>query len=333
MTTATTSAASYLDFSSFDEMRLKSKKDKNGALRDVATQFESIFLKMALKSMRDASLGDEMLDSDTTNTYRDMYDNQLSVSLAGKGTLGLADVLFRQLGGVAESTKQSGSSVTDALAIDYRSRLALAKIKSQAQPLPPKAVAPALPPVSAVVDSVSAPDAVAVDSSSPAAFARSLRDLAVQTGKKLGVEPAVLIAQAALETGWGKHMVKDAQGRSSNNFFNIKAGENWDGAKVSADTAEYSGGVRKAEVAKFRAYASPQESFSDYAQFMQSNPRYAGAIKRGAVAQEFARELQSSGYATDPLYAEKISRIAAQIQADAAANKIALGSNTHVAAR
>ena len=317
MTTAT-APASYLDFSSFDRMRLKSKTDSNGALRDVANQFESIFLKMALKSMREASLGDERLDSETTNTYRDMYDSQLAVSLAGKGTLGLANVLFRQLGGVSDAAKPGSNSVADTLAIDYRAQLALAKVKMQNAPKPvqaPAAIAPLT--VSPLGPDFQVSVEEKVDASSPQAFARSLRAVAERTGKKLGVDPTVLIAQAALETGWGKHVVSDGEGRSSISFFNIKASGTWAGSEVSATTVEYKNGVPKTGVASFRSYKNAEESFADYAQLLEKTPRYENALKKGAVPQAYAAELQKAGFATDPHYAEKVARIAEQIQKNA----------------
>jgi len=319
MTTASPTA-SYLDFSSFDQMRLKAKNDKNGALRDVAGQFESLFLKMALKSMRDASPGDELLGSEATNTFTEMYDNQLSLSLAGKGTLGLADVLFRQMGGEPDSSKTGKNSASDALAIDYRAQLKLAKLRSQpaVNPIPMTELAPS---VSKETETPAA--AAAIDSSSPAAFARSLSELAVATGKKLGVDPAVLIAQAALETGWGTHITKNGKGQTSNNLFNIKAGSHWVGPTVSANTVEFEGGVKRVEPAQFRAYATPAESFSDYAKFIQSNARYSGALAQGASAQKYAQRLQEAGYATDPNYAQKITRIAEQVRVGAGANQLA----------
>ena len=319
MTTASPTS-SYLDFNSFDQMRLKAKNDKNGALHDVAGQFESLFLKMAIKSMRDASPGDDLMGSEATNTFTEMYHNQLSLSLAGKGTLGLADVLYRQMGGEPDSSKAGKNSASDALAIDYRAQLKLAKLRSQpaANPIPMNELAPS---VGKETEPLAA--AAAIDSSSPAAFARSLSALAVTTGKKLGVDPAVLIAQAALETGWGTHVIKNEKGQTSNNLFNIKAGSHWVGPTVAANTVEFVGGEKGVEAAHFRAYATPAESFSDYAKFIQSNARYSGALAHGTSTQKYAQRLQDAGYATDPNYAQKIARIAQQVSVDTGANQLA----------
>ena len=319
MTTASPTS-SYLDFSSFDQMRLKAKNDKNGALHDVAGQFESLFLKMAIKSMRDASPGDELMGSEATSTFTEMYDNQLSLSLAGKGTLGLADVLYRQMGGEPDSSKAGKNSASDALAIDYRAQLKLAKLRSQpaVNPIPVTELTPSLSDKAVALAPVAT-----VDSSSPAAFARSLSELAVTTGKKLGVDPAVLIAQAALETGWGTHITKNGSGQTSNNLFNIKAGSHWAGPTVSANTVEFEAGEKRVESAQFRAYATPAESFSDYAKFIQSNARYSAALAQGSSAQKYAQHLQSAGYATDPNYAQKIARIAQQVRVGVGANQLA----------
>jgi flagellar protein FlgJ len=148
-----------------------------------------------------------------------------------------------------------------------------------------------------------------LDCSSPEAFVRSVWPHAQRTAQELGVSPKALVAQAALETGWGRRLANRDGGASSHNLFGIKAGSRWNGERVNASTHEYANGVRQAERADFRAYGSVGESFSDYADLL-NNPRYAQARAAGHDTRRFAQALQSAGYATDPAYAAKINAIA-----------------------
>ena len=117
------------------------------------------------------------------------------------------------------------------------------------------------------------------------------------------------MAQAALETGWGKRQIKHADGSTSHNLFGIKA-TGWNGQSAVAGTHEYVDGVRRNETASFRAYSSPAESFADYVRLLKTSPRYQQALQAGTDVQGFARGLQRAGYATDPSYAAKIAAIA-----------------------
>ncbi|HWU68597.1 MAG TPA: flagellar assembly peptidoglycan hydrolase FlgJ [Stenotrophobium sp.] len=143
----------------------------------------------------------------------------------------------------------------------------------------------------------------------PADFIRSLLPQAQAAARELGVPARVLVAQAALETGWGRHMIRNPDGSPSYNFFGIKAGRHWQGDKVSKPTTEYHGSQPAREVAQFRSYESPAAAFKDYVKFLKGNPRYAAALNHGGDAGHFTRGLQQAGYATDPAYAEKIRRI------------------------
>jgi flagellar protein FlgJ len=140
-------------------------------------------------------------------------------------------------------------------------------------------------------------------------FIRNLLPQAEAAAKELGISAKTLVAQAALETGWGKHQIKNADGTPSYNFFGIKAHGQWNGASVSKTTQEYSGGTAHAEVAAFRSYSSPAEAFNDYVKFIKSNPRYANALQHGGDGHRYAEGLQRAGYATDPAYAQKIGKI------------------------
>ena len=164
--------------------------------------------------------------------------------------------------------------------------------------------------------SVNASDALAArqaasqfGSNSPEAFVAKIWPHARQAADALGVDPRALVAQAALETAWGKRLPSHGDGSSANNLFGIKA-SGWKGRSVSTGTHEYVAGVRRNETAAFRAYDSIGESFNDYVRLLKNNDRYAGALAAGTDVAGFARGLQRGGYATDPQYANKIAAIA-----------------------
>jgi len=147
------------------------------------------------------------------------------------------------------------------------------------------------------------------------AFVERMTPLAQSAAAQLGVAPEVLVAHAALESGWGRHPIRRADGSDSNNLFGVKAQGAWTGEVAEADTTEYSGGRTRAERAEFRAYGGPAQSFDDLANLLSANPRYGAALGTGGDALAYGHALQSGGYATDPAYAEKLARIAARLQA------------------
>jgi flagellar protein FlgJ len=140
----------------------------------------------------------------------------------------------------------------------------------------------------------------------PTAFIQRLLPAATKAAEQLGLEPLALIAQAALETGWGQRMFKTSAGADSHNLFGFKANQNWQGDVAVVDTLEYRQGVAQKEKARFRAYDSPEQSLQDYVALIQQNPRYQAALEVAADAKAYFRQLQAAGYATDPNYAEKI---------------------------
>jgi flagellar protein FlgJ len=145
-------------------------------------------------------------------------------------------------------------------------------------------------------------------------FIRSLWPHAQQAGRELGVDPHALLAQAALETGWGKSVPCTAAGDCSFNLFGIKAGGQWSGATVNVPTLEFEQGVAVRKVERFRAYESPAASFNDYARLIRNNPRYENALGAGADVASFASALQNGGYATDPQYARKLTAVANELR-------------------
>jgi len=280
---AAKSLNTWTDLSGFGALRQTAQSDAKSALPAVAKQFESIFTQMMLKSMREASPGDGLGDSEAGNAWRDMFDQQLSVNLSQGNGLGIAQMLMRQLGG-ASSSGTADAAKTD----DWQQRLS--------------SVANAAKSAGAEVVKWLPQDAQE--------FVKQLAPYAEKAAEKLGVSVRAVLAQAALETQWGKHMPSHSNGDTSNNLFGMKAGSSWDGQKVSVPTLEFEDGVAVHRRAQFRSYNNPGESFNDYAQLISDNPRYAKALNHGEDVVGFARGLVNGGYATDPSYAQKIVAIA-----------------------
>ncbi|MGY1518857.1 flagellar assembly peptidoglycan hydrolase FlgJ [Luteimonas sp. A482] len=291
-------------------------------IEKAARELETQFAQMLIKSMRSAS-PDGGLGGDTR--YRDMYDQQLAREL-GKGRgLGLAPMIMRQL-------ERSSGATTDVStgALPLRATGAPAA----AMPLAPSAAMPAMLPLAPTRSGVSMPgmdlqayampapsptpdfnhaafagaEDAPLDASSPEAFVQSIWPQAQKAAAELGVPAKALVAQAALETGWGRRLAgrKDA---SSLNLFGIKATGSWKGERMSSRTHEFVGGKRVDERAEFRAYGSVADSFADYTRLIGKD-RYAAARGTGGDVQRFASALQKAGYATDPSYAAKITAIA-----------------------
>ena len=279
MNAAISPSDAYFDLQDLAALRARARRDDPKALEAAVRQFESLFIRMMLKSMREASLGDPLMEGEGSAFYRDLFDQQLALDMARQGGLGLADALVRQLG---------------------RHRTAPTP-RPDGYPLPPRRTetAAGAPPV----------DEAAVHRGDPQAFVTQLMPLARRAAARLGVAPEVLVAQAALETGWGRYVIRDAQGRSSHNLFNIKAGSGWDGPTVRKRTLEYADGVARMERAAFRAYPDFAASFQDYADFIASRPRYRAALERAGDAAGYMRALAQAGYATDPRYADKVLAI------------------------
>ena len=147
---------------------------------------------------------------------------------------------------------------------------------------------------------------------SPESFVASMKPYAEKAARALGIDSSLLLAQAALETGWGQKVVNNAAG-SSNNLFNIKADRSWSGERVATQTLEYHQGVPVKEKAAFRSYQNYEESFNDYVRFLNQNPRYTTALRHGGNNEEFIRGIHQAGYATDPNYADKVLSVKARI--------------------
>ncbi len=262
----------FADLASYEKLKLDVRENGHASIKEVASQFEALFLKMVMKGMRDAKLGDGPFDNDQSRMYQDMMDSQLSLVLAkGKG-LGLSALIVKQLGGEVNTTPDSAVA--------------------------PRSVIGNKQPLSSLGESASS-------------FISGVYPVAEKAAAKLGVAPEAIVAQAALETGWGKHVITDHARNSSHNLFNIKAGSSWQGRTISVPTVEYENGSAVRRVDSFRVYDSIEASFDDYVNLISTSPRYHEALDKGNDTFGFARALQEGGYATDPEYADKIRVIVA----------------------
>ncbi len=279
----------YLDLSRMGELRAAAAKDSPEALEAVAKQFEGIFVKMVLKSMRDASFGDPLFDTQSAGLYRDLYDHQLAIELSRGRGLGIAEMMVRQLRDFLPAAGKE--SMDDAqVAVPQAQSLRRNPVLAAAMPTETEGVhEPAF--------------------SSKGSFLNTLGELAERAAGMLGADPLLLLAQSALETGWGTYVPRAENGMNSHNLFGIKANKGWDGDSVSVGTLEYADGVPARRKALFRSYGSYEESFRDYVALLQGSPRYAAALSTAENPEAFMNRLQEAGYATDPQYAEKVLRI------------------------
>jgi len=291
---AAQSLSTWTDLSGFGALRHQAETDQNATLPAVAKQFEAMFTQMLLKSMRDANFGDPLFESQAGDEWQDMYDQQLSLNLSqhGKG-LGIAELLIHQLGGHGNGHDGDGASSTvdpstTGLVDNWKQRLY--RIGDDARSAG-RAVMSAIP-------------------ADAEAFVRELAPQASIVAKELGLSLRTVLAQAALETQWGKHMPTHADGSSSFNLFGIKAGGSWGGARVNVPTVEYEDGIAVRKQAQFRSYKSAADSLADYADLIGKDPRYAKAVGRGDDVLGYAKALIEGGYATDPDYAGKVTAIA-----------------------
>ena len=301
----------------------------NETLRAAARQFEALFLQMALKSMREATPSSSMFDSEQTRMYQSLLDQQLALNASQSRGTGLSEVIFRQLGGRPDSASAIDALVPSAgvagvfvlagvarrpeiSAVMQRAGLAAGTSSAGTDPL---ASGDALAAAESALTQSRFADAIRQARDAAGDVVAKVRDFvadvwphALEASKQTGIPAAFMVAQAALETGWGEKQLRHADGRPSHNLFNIKAGSNWQGETVDRTVTEYAGGQAYAEPSRFRAYSSYAESFADYARLMTRSPRY-GAVLGSTSAAGFARALQDAGYATDPHYADKLTRI------------------------
>ena len=311
-------AAIYTDFSDLHELKYNKSVDEKTRLKAVAKQFEGIFIQMMLKSMRDANMGDAIFDSDQSKMYQDLFDKQISLELSSKSGFGLAEMMVRQMDKTQADPANSGKGLADyqrntiRVAEDIIDRSVSVVSSIQVTRTDASSVNTSVP-ISATENVDTETDAITKSQmklwDTPESFIKSMLPHARSIAGKLGLNPAFIVAQAALETGWGAHVMKTAKGISSNNLFGIKAGNAWQGNTVQSKTLEFEDGIMKQEKATFRAYPSLGEAFHDYARFLTENSRYRNVLNSGDNVEHFSSNLSKAGYATDPVYADKIKMI------------------------
>jgi flagellar protein FlgJ len=281
--TSSTSGALAADARSLNSLKLQAGEKTPAAIKEAAKQFESLFMRELIKSMREATMKSGLMDSPGGDLGADLLDQQFAVQMSGQPG-GLSDLIAQQL------TRQMGTTEPGAAGSDKK---------------------PAAAPLSALskASSLAAYDAHAgKPTASQSNFVQSHTEAAANVEKTSGIPSSYMLGQAGHETGWGKHEIKMKGGAPSFNLFGIKAGASWTGKVAEVSTTEYVNGVAQKTVAKFRAYDSYEASFRDYARLITQTPRYAQASQQTGSAQAFAAGLQKAGYATDPDYASKLSR-------------------------
>lgn len=361
-------SGAFTDLNRLNQLKVGKDRDSEANIHKVAQEFESLFMNEMLKAMRKAGdvVGDgNFMNSNESKAYRDMYDQQLAVTMSKQNGVGLADVLERQLGKTlhpgtgrvnpfaqvasgVQPNSLAGDSPASAGAVRDDSKLLNQRRLSLPARLADRLLAGIVPPTGAAAGqplaqndwlaaksfaapadkalSINGCDAITgrrlaqpplapgkAAFSSPQEFVATMLPMAKAAAEKIGVDANYLVAQAALETGWGKSIIRQQDGSSSHNLFGIKAAD-WQGESARVLTTEYVDGKPSKESASFRAYGSFEQSFNDYVSFLQNNERYDNALDSAANPKTFVRELQRAGYATDPQYANKVAQIAKQMQ-------------------
>lgn len=262
------------DANSLGDLKALAGRDQKGALKEAAKQFEALFMRELLKSMREATLKSGLLDSEAGDLGTDLLDQQYATQMSGLPG-GLSEIIERQLSqqiGTTADTSGKGGQVPSSLG------------------------------VTSTVDRASGSGA------RQQAFVGKLGAAAQQVAQESGIPASYMIGQAGHETGWGRSEIKTTDGGNSFNVFGIKAGKGWTGKVAEVTTTEYVNGQAQKVKAKFRAYDSYEDAFRDYAKLIGNSPRYAQVMDNLQSAQSFASGLQRAGYATDPQYAAKLSR-------------------------
>lgn len=268
-----------IDGSSLNALKFQAGQGSKTALKEAAKQFESLFMRELIKSMREATTKSGLMDGDAgEDMATDMLDQQMAVKMAGLPG-GLSEAIERQL------TLQMGNAAKTA----YSPGSARPNNLSQAYGQAPagNAVTP---------------------TASQTAFVARHGQTASRVASEVGIPASFMLGQAGHETGWGRGEIKNADGSNSFNLFGIKATGGWKGKVAEVTTTEYVNGEAQKVTAKFRAYDNFEDSFRDYARLVSTSPRYQGVMQNLGSAQAFASHLQQAGYATDPQYANKLSR-------------------------
>jgi flagellar protein FlgJ len=293
----------YTEFSGLAELRNKAQQHDPDALRAAASQFEALFLQMTLKSMRESVSKSSLFNSNESEFYNGLFDQQLALQMGGISNLGIADLVYKQLGGSEQGQdvdhgKRFEDYMFDANPASYSVNNAINNA-----PLTGKWIG---------AEGVQKSKAERTDSEpwrDANEFVQRLKPAAIENARKLNVSPEAILAVTALETGWGSHVIKRNEGGSSFNLFGIKATPDWHGESVVASTLEFANGVMNRRQELFRSYQSVEDSVADFAKLIKYNPRYKNALNTGMDTNKFFLALQQGGYATDPNYATKLSEV------------------------
>ncbi len=322
----------FLNFQQFGDMRLRARENSDDAGAAVARQFEGLFVQQMLAAMRSASNIDSGQHSSYMDFYQEMYDKQLAQTIAGQDRLGVAKLIMQQIPGDHDSTVAAApaaalemppvkvAAMPAAPTVEDKVAAVSAKpaveFEAQVAATPPmaEALAAAATSGNVVLGKVVADDFAELAQieranqrwQQPHNFIADIWPEAQRAAQSLGVSPGLLVAQSALETGWGRHTLKFDDGRNSYNLFGIKAGNDWQGPALGRASLEFRSGALHSEVSRFRAYATPGDSLADYVDFIQSNPRYRQALSSAGNDEAYIRAIQDAGYATDPHYADKV---------------------------
>ena len=298
---ATAAANNYTDLKGLAEL----KQDSNSpqAIHALAQQVDALFLQMMLKSMREAGAEEGEPDSNAMGMYQDLYDKQISLTLSQHGGLGIGALLTRQLESAAAARAQAAGAAgatSKSTGVAAAGAATPAAVNPTGNPLPPPTTDARRGPQGSTEETTAQSASDFVDAVLPTIRAAA---------STLGVSPLGLLAQAALETGWGRRMARTPDGAPSLNLFGIKADEHWSGARATANTVEFSAGVATQRQTAFRAYGSIADSVRDFASLLSKSPRYAETLAHGRNPLAYVQSIGQSGYATDPDYANKLNDI------------------------
>lgn len=294
------------DVQRLDSLKLAAKTDPKTSARQVAREFEALFLQQLMKSMQATRFDDEE-DSASLQTFKGLQTEQMAKNLAGGRGMGLGEALYQQilkqsgLGDDGSNPLATGGNAVP-LALNPRVRAQLEQARRASDDYEPMRALDAL-------------DSPMAAPKGREGFVSDIAPHARQAAAQLGVSPHLVVAHAALESGWGKRNIRHRDGSDSYNLFGIKAGKEWTGKTADVLTTEYVNGKAVKKVERFRAYDNYGEAFADYARLLSNNNRYAGALNTGSNALAFARGLARGGYATDPAYAEKLASVAQRTSA------------------
>jgi len=283
----------YTDIQSLDQVKYENSKDQGAAKKEVAQQFEAILMQMVMTSMRDANKAfapsDDVFSNDQMDMYQDMFDKQLSLMMSN-AHLGFADIIEKNM------DQQQATSPTSPVSIPVTQT----QVTGTTEPF--------------VTANLTVSDAHSQSTQqppfkTPEDFVKKLWASSKQAASALGLSPELLLAQAALETNWGKSVIAQNQTNSSHNLFNIKADPSWTDKTVSVDALEQMDGVLVKQKSAFRSYDSFQASFQDYVNFLKTNDKYSEALSKTSNPDQYMSSLQKAGYATDQNYADKVMKI------------------------